>query len=224
MPSIKIKENKKATIKTINKSIVNTQKMKDNLIQVKEKTKGTNENEFKTEKEYAIDKVSTAMKNTPNNVNKFNKHGKNNFILTKNNIYRANQKAKSIKRKNNAKKIARNMVKNSKNNIKTGRKIIKTSDRAIKTTKQTVKVTNKVAQKTVQMVKATAKSIVQATKTAIKSTITGIKEIIVGTKALIAAIIAGGWVAIVIIVIICLIGMLCNSIFRYILFQRGQLI
>mgnify|MGYP003306270107 CR=1 FL=1 len=66
MSNIKIKENKIGTIKTINKSIVNTQKMKDNLIQVKEKTKETSENEFKTEKEYAIDKVSTAMKNTPN--------------------------------------------------------------------------------------------------------------------------------------------------------------
>lgn len=57
MPNIKIKENKKGTIKTINKSIVNTQKMKDKLIQVKEKTKETNENEFKTEKEYATNKV-----------------------------------------------------------------------------------------------------------------------------------------------------------------------
>lgn len=38
--------------------------------------------------------------------------------------------------------------------------------------------------------------------------ITAIKGIIVGTKALISAIIGGGWIAIVIILICCLVGLL----------------
>lgn len=40
-----------------------------------------------------------------------------------------------------------------------------------------------------------------------------IKAIIAGTKALIAAIMAGGWIAVAVILIICLIGLLVGSVF-----------
>ena len=46
-----------------------------------------------------------------------------------------------------------------------------------------------------------------------KATIAAVKAIIAGTKALIAAIAAGGWIAVVVIIIICLIGLLVGSIF-----------
>ena len=39
------------------------------------------------------------------------------------------------------------------------------------------------------------------------------KAIIAGTKALIAAIAAGGWIAVVVIIIICLIGLIVGSCF-----------
>ena len=50
-------------------------------------------------------------------------------------------------------------------------------------------------------------------KAAVKATIAAVKAIIAGTKALIAAIAAGGWVAVVVILVICLIGMLVGSVF-----------
>lgn len=50
-------------------------------------------------------------------------------------------------------------------------------------------------------------------KLAIKATTSSIKAIIAGSKTLISALIAGGWIAVIIIIICCLIGLFCNSVF-----------
>ena len=50
-------------------------------------------------------------------------------------------------------------------------------------------------------------------KSVVKVTISSVKAIIAGTKALISALIAGGWIAVIVIIVICLIGLLCSSIF-----------
>ena len=71
----------------------------------------------------------------------------------------------------------------------------------------------KTAQKAAQAAKATAKATAHAIKAAVKATIAAIKAIIAGTKALIAAIMAGGWIAVAVILIICLIGLLVGSVF-----------
>ena len=46
-----------------------------------------------------------------------------------------------------------------------------------------------------------------------KGTKKTIKSIINATRLLISALIAGGWIAIIIIIVICLIGIMCTSIF-----------
>ena len=58
-----------------------------------------------------------------------------------------------------------------------------------------------------------AKTTIRTTKATIKAISTAIKTIISWTQALIATILAGGWIAIIIIIIICLIAMLCSSIY-----------
>ena len=58
-----------------------------------------------------------------------------------------------------------------------------------------------------------AKTTIRTTKATIKAISTAIKTIISWTQALIAAILAGGWIAIIIIIVICLIAMLCSSIY-----------
>ena len=60
---------------------------------------------------------------------------------------------------------------------------------------------------------AAAKATAAGIKAAANATAAAVKEIIAATKALIAAIAAGGWVAVVIIVIICLIGLIVASCF-----------
>ena len=77
----------------------------------------------------------------------------------------------------------------------------------------TAKASAKAAQKTVQAAKAAAKATVQAVKVAAKATVTAVKAIIAGTKALIAAIAAGGWVAVVVILVLCVVGLIASSCF-----------
>lgn len=115
------------------------------------------------------------------------------------------------------KSTAKGTVKSAEKSVKTAQS---TSKAAIKTTEQTAKAAQKTAQasvkaaqKAAQAAKATAKATAYAVKVAVKATIAAVKAIIAGTKALIAAIAAGGWVAVVVIIVICLIGLLVGSVF-----------
>lgn len=57
----------------------------------------------------------------------------------------------------------------------------------------------------------TVKTTYRGIKAAFKITVSTVKGIIAGTKALISLLLAGGWVAIIVIIIICLIGLICTS-------------
>ena len=123
----------------------------------------------------------------------------------------------TIKSKEAVKATAKGTVKTAEKGVKTAQA---TSKAAIKTTEQTAKAAKtaaktsvKTAQKAAQAAKATAKATAHAIKVAVKATLAAIKAIIAGTKALIAAIMAGGWIAVAVILIICLIGLLVGSVF-----------
>ena len=111
-------------------------------------------------------------------------------------------------------KVAKREIKKAPERIrKTAKNTAKATKKGIKTAKKVAEASAKVAKKTAQATKHAVKATVKATKVAIKATIAAIKAMIAGIKALVAAIAAGGWVAVVIIVLICLIGLLCASIF-----------
>ena len=74
-------------------------------------------------------------------------------------------------------------------------------------------ITVKTAQRAAQAAKGCGKAAVVTVKAIAKATALAIKAIIAGTKALIAAIAAGGWVAVLVIIVICLIGMILGSVF-----------
>ena len=115
------------------------------------------------------------------------------------------------------KSTAKGTVKTAEKSVKTvqttSKTAIKTTEASAKTAKAAAKASEKTAQKTAQAAKATAKATAEATKTAVKATIAAVKAIIAGTKALISAIVAGGWVAVIIIIVICLIALLAGSVF-----------
>ncbi len=115
------------------------------------------------------------------------------------------------------KTTAKGSVKTAEKSIKTAKATskatIKTAEQTAKATKAAAKASAKAAQRAAQAAKATAKATVVAIKAAVKATIAAVKAIIAGTKALIAAIAAGGWVAVVVIIVICLIGLLVASVF-----------
>ena len=114
-----------------------------------------------------------------------------------------NTSVKSIKGK--PQKAVKNASRSMKS-IKQSTKGIKTAQRTVKTTQQTAKAAAKATQKTAQAAKATAKSAATGAKAAVKATIATV-------KGLISAIAAGGWVAVLIILLICLIAMVSGSCF-----------
>ena len=108
--------------------------------------------------------------------------------------------------------------------VKTTQKTIKTAEQTVRTTIKTTQAAAKKAQKTAQATAKAAKTAVQTARAATKATAAGIKAavkattaavkaIIGGTKALIAAIAAGGWIAVVVIIVVCLIGLIVGSCF-----------
>jgi len=107
-------------------------------------------------------------------------------------------------------KTAQKTVKTAEQTAKTS---IKTTKQAAKAAQKTAQATAKAAQRAAQAAKATAKAVAAGVKAAVKATIAAVKAIIAAAKALIAAIAAGGWVAVVVIIVICLIALLLGSVF-----------
>ena len=137
-------------------------------------------------------------------------------------VKNARQTQKTIKQsaRNSQKAVktaAKGTVKTTQKSVKTAqatsKAAIKTAQTTTKTTQAAAKASAKAAQRTAQATKATAKATAHAIKAAVKATIAAVKAIIAGTKALIAAIAAGGWIAVVVIIVICLIGLLIGSVF-----------
>lgn len=153
------------------------------------------------------------------------------------------QKLKDFGKKNQPKKTARQAVQNSarsvqtagrgtiktagsasKGTVKTTQKGVKTAQNsgklAVKTAKQTVKTAQaatkasaRAARVAAQTAKAVAKATAAGIKLAVKATIAATKAIIAAAKALWAAIAAGGWVAVVIILVVCVVGLIVGSCF-----------
>ena len=108
---------------------------------------------------------------------------------------------------------ARTAVKTSQQSVKVAKHTVKTTEKAaIKTAEVSAKLSQKAAQAAAKAAQAAAKAAAAAAKaiTAI------IKWIVAAVKALVAAIAAGGWVAVVIVVIVALIAAvlcLCFGVF-----------
>ena len=205
MADIKTKDLNKKDIKVLNKAVVGTEKLKDNLVVTKQKI----DNDINTKdsvyesgsdtiigtSEYISNKV---VKETP-------KIGNKNVNITKDNIAKSKVKLKAIKEKHNLRKASKK-VKGAGKGIKDSKKVAKDAQKIARNSVKNAK-------KSYQIAKGTAKKTIQTTKAVIKATISTIKLAISGTKALISALIAGGWIVLVIVIVICMIGLLCSSIF-----------
>lgn len=104
-------------------------------------------------------------------------------------------------------------VKNGTKGIKTAQQSAKTAQQAAKATQKTAQATAKATKVAAQAARSAAKAAATGVKAAVKATITAAKAALVAMKGLVAAIAAGGWVAVVIILLICLIGMVIGSVF-----------
>ena len=134
---------------------------------------------------------------------------------TQKTIKTVDRSGKTIKQ--TAKSTGKAAVKTTQKTIKTAeqtaRTTIKTTQAAAKTAQKTAQATAKAAKTAAQTARAAAKATAAGIKAAVKATAAAVKAIIAGTKALIAAIAAGGWIAVVVIIVICLIALLVGSVF-----------
>ena len=284
MADIKTRDAIKGTIKTIDKSAVAAERMKDAFIRTKEKAERSTAPTEKSPEEYAADRVTGgAEAATYGAAHEFDKHGRKAFRDTKENIEKAKdylEQRKAAHPQEAAKKAAEKAretaragqqpsqavtypspalqpisatetpqpspagariktidrqrmtirtressraaikqpartgstrtIKGSARSIKTAERstqaTIKTSEQAARTAQASAKATVKTAEKTAQAARAAAKAAAEAARRAAEATAKAVKAIIAATKALIEAIVAGGWIAVIIILIVVMLG------------------
>lgn len=215
-----IKTKVRGTVKALDKTIIGTERVKNNIVNIKNKSETAYKDEHYSSNDYASNKIQNAEKQlTKKGVEEFNRQGiksvkdtKENFRKAKNQIEsyrtRAKEKAAAKKAKGVIKskdKINRG-IKTSKNATKLTSKSIKTTEKVAKNSAKVAKETAKNTKRTVQMAKKATQATARATKAAIKVTIQVIKAMIQATSALIKLLIAGGWVSVIIILVVCLFG------------------
>lgn len=206
MADIKVKEVGKKTIKTLDKGVIATERLKDTIVHTKEKAENTQSNDSNIVEDGSNKITFVTNRTVDETLYHFNKYGKKAVVETKDNVIKTKVKIKNIKDKLLAQKNKKVATKGAKTTIKTGKSVAKKAEKAAK---ESVKA----SQRALKLARETAKQTARATKAVVKATISAIKGIIAATKALISLLIAGGWVAMVVIVIICLIGLLVGSIF-----------
>ena len=143
-------------------------------------------------------------------------HQKKQTVKTADTSRRAiRQTAKSTGRA--APKTVNSTVKATKRTVKTAeqtsRAAIKTTKAAAKTAEKAVKASEKAAKAAAAAAKKAAIAAYKAAVVVAKAIASAVKGIIAAVKGLIAMIAAGGWMAVVAILIICLVGLLVGSIF-----------
>lgn len=201
MGNIKTKEIKDKTIRTLDKSTAWTSKVKEPLINNTNNSK-SDDNNITDYGERQINNITSESAYGTLNVSK------NGISKGKKLVVDKYKKSKLVKNYNNN-STSRNIVK--------GEKSIKTVPSKLKKTEKIAKESTKVSKRMLEQgrkltVQGTKKA-VTGVKLAIKSTVSAIKGIIAGVKSLVAMLAAGGTVAAIAIVIICLVGLLVTSVF-----------
>lgn len=232
-----IKTKVRGTVKTLDKSINTSARIKSNIVSTKDKLENTYNPEGENEVEYASNKISNGTNIATNkSIYAFNKYGKKAVKESTEDLYKGVERVKAFKNKiakgkekeyieKNSKKLStpikhktirtsqRNNGKFIKTASSTGIKSIKSSKNIAIQTEKKAKATAKAAQKTAQRIKVAAEASVKATKTTIKAVIRAVKMMIAAMKSLITFLIAGGWIVVMIIIVICMIGFLVSSVF-----------
>lgn len=202
MKEIKTKDLLKKSVKVLDKVAIGNKRIKSTLTNIKQRTDEYEVQEANTN-DYGINKISLVTDKLVNqSVYNVNKIGKESVESTKNNVVDVKNKIKNVKSQ---------FLSSEKLAIKSGNSKIKSNVSVIKNTKKLKSISKQ--QQSKKMIQRLTQKGVEYTKNFVKATIFAIKSIVIGTKALIVALLAGGWIVLVIILFICLIAMLFGSIF-----------
>lgn len=223
MPEIKTRKALKGTIKTLDKAAIIGDRMRVACVKGREQTAQAAED---TPEEYAADRMATAaelgsaeavraaqkdfFKPVPHRSAK--KTVQDNSVSTAYRREKRNHAIRIVERSGETiRQSGKSTVKTAQRSIKTAKRSVRTAQTTAKTAQKTAQVAAKATHRAAQAARAAAKATVTGVKTAVKASVSAVKAIIAATKTLVAAIAAGGWVAVVVIIIICLIGLLVGS-------------
>ena len=94
-----------------------------------------------------------------------------------------------------------------------GKTAKQTAETTAKTTKKAAEETGKAAKKAAETAKKVAEETAKAVKEGAKAVVEVGKAVVSAVKGIVAAIAAGGWVAVVVIVLVCIIALVLGSVF-----------
>ncbi len=243
MSEIEIKKVAEKALKTADNLGIATEKAKGITLKAKEKVSKNVSDNSESPVNSAIDKVQDNAKSvSEDTIYLFNKQGKKSVNETVKNTKKLERSIEEVRAKRKIKKdkskinnpdkytlkapddtvktddiVSKNTPKNTQNKVRSASSIktketvsaVKSQQPIIKASKQSAKDTAKAINKSSQIAKETAKQSAKGAKKAARA----IKAMIESTKALVNAIIAGGWVSVVIIILICLVAALCSSFY-----------
>ena len=239
MPDIKTRDVVKGTVKTIDKSAVAAERMKDAYIRTKDKAEHGIYSADNSPNEYAADRITGSAESAAREaVHQFDKQGRRGIRTTKENISKAKEHFRQKKAENGlrrsadtAKKSIRTLERNGKNikqtakstgkitiksakgSVKTAQKTIKTAEQTAKTAIKTTQQAAKIAQKTAQATARAARAAAHAARAAAKGAVSAVRGMLAAARGLVAAIAAGGWIAVAVILVICMAAFLVGSCF-----------
>lgn len=239
MPDIKTRDVVKGTVKTIDKSAVAAERMKDAYIRTKDKAEQGLYSVDNSPNEYAADHITGSAESAAREaVHQFDKQGRRGIRTTKENISKAKEHFRQKKAENGlrrsadtAKKSIRTLERNGKNikqtakstgkitiksakgSVKTAQKTIKTAEQTAKTAIKTTQQAAKIAQKTAQATARAARAAAHAARAAAKGAVSAVRGMLAAARGLAAAIAAGGWIAVAVILVICMAAFLVGSCF-----------
>ena len=219
MSNIKFHKSVK-NIKTLDKSKDVSNHMKNAFIKTKEKFVENSQIDHDSPHAYATESVSTKVKDISSSTSyKIEKLGRQSLKKAPETLREAKTGAIHIKQrihkisKSIKTKKAVKTANNSKTAGKTAVKTVKTSKQTAQASVKTVQATMKASQKAAQTAKAAAKATAQTAKVTAKAVVAAVKTTVAAVKGLITLIAAGGWVAVVIILVICMVALLVLSPF-----------
>lgn len=186
------KKSVKDTKKNIQSAYLTIEEVKARRAERKAKSKAseqTAQSVIKTAENEVKKSSETVMKNAPKTASNDIRMG-NNFAL---------------KNKGRTIKTANDSFTNAK-----GVKTVNTAKNTVSVNHLAVSKNAEKARKAAQYMKETAKEAAKLAKNGFKVLMKVIKEVIKATKSLVSAIIAGGWISVIVIIILCLVGALAG--------------
>lgn len=102
------------------------------------------------------------------------------------------------------------------------RTALQTSRKAVKGTVKATKATAKGTRRAIQTVKAAVRATVKFAKVAAKAIVAAVKATVTAVKGIVAAIAAGGWIAVVVVLLICAVGLVFGGVYSYVSKEKAD--